>query len=241
MKSRKKSLRQVYVWELPVRVFHWVNALSILVLCLTGFIIAYPPGITIRTEANFSYWFGTVRFIHFVAAFVFLFNFVFRIYWGFVGNKFAKWDNYIPLRIAQWKEFWHVVKTDLLMVDNEPERIIGHNTVASVSYFVLFLGVLLQCVTGFGLYAQTSTTSALVPVFSWIVPMLGGEMNARIVHHLLTWFFILFTIVHVYIVLYHDYIARRAYISAIIGGWKIVPEEVAAEAEEADRQARQRA
>ena len=27
MKSRKKRLREVYVWELPVRIYHWVNAL----------------------------------------------------------------------------------------------------------------------------------------------------------------------------------------------------------------------
>ena len=25
MKSRKKRLREVYVWELPVRIYHWVN------------------------------------------------------------------------------------------------------------------------------------------------------------------------------------------------------------------------
>jgi len=41
-------------------------------------------------EASFSYWFGTVRFVHFVAAFVFFFNFVGRIYWGFAGNRYAR-------------------------------------------------------------------------------------------------------------------------------------------------------
>lgn len=39
MKSRKKRLREVYVWELPVRIYHWVNALCIVILCVTGFII----------------------------------------------------------------------------------------------------------------------------------------------------------------------------------------------------------
>ena len=45
MKSRKKRLREVYVWELPVRIYHWVNALCIAILCVTGFIIADPPAI----------------------------------------------------------------------------------------------------------------------------------------------------------------------------------------------------
>ena len=29
MKSRKKRLREVYVWELPVRIYHWVNAFGL--------------------------------------------------------------------------------------------------------------------------------------------------------------------------------------------------------------------
>ena len=63
MKSRKKCLREVYVWELPVRIYHWLNALCIVILCITGFIIADPPAIMTETEANLSYWFGMVRFI----------------------------------------------------------------------------------------------------------------------------------------------------------------------------------
>lgn len=52
-------------------------------------------------EAYFNYWFGTVRFIHFVAAFIFFFNFIFRLYWGFVGNRYAYWTNFIPLKKKQ--------------------------------------------------------------------------------------------------------------------------------------------
>ena len=61
MKSRKKRLREVYVWELPVRIYHWLNALCIVILCITGFIIADPLAIMTETEANFSYWFGTLH------------------------------------------------------------------------------------------------------------------------------------------------------------------------------------
>lgn len=232
MKSRRQNLREVYVWELPVRIYHWLNALCIVILCATGFLIAYPPAIMSQTEASFSYWFGTVRFIHFVAAFVFFFNFIFRLYWGFVGNKYARWDNFIPLRKNQWKEFWEVIKVDILMIKNKPVDSIGHNTVASVTYFVMFLAFLLQCLTGFGLYAKMSK-SFFPQLFAWIVPLMGGDMMARTIHHLLMWFFILFAIVHVYIVFYHDYIERRGVTSSMIGGWKFIEEEIA-EAEDAE-------
>ena len=156
MKSRKKCLREVYVWELPVRIYHWLNALCIVILCITGFIIADPPAIMTETEANLSYWFGMVRFIHFVAAFVFFFNFVFRLYWGFVGNRYARWNNFIPLKKSQWKEILEVIKVDILMIKNKPVDSIGHNALASVIYFGTFWAFLLQSITGFGLYAKMS-------------------------------------------------------------------------------------
>ena len=80
MISRKKSLREVYVWELPVRIFHWVNATAIVALCVTGYIIGNPPAIQHATPPEANYWFGWVRFIHFAAAFVFILNFIVRLY-----------------------------------------------------------------------------------------------------------------------------------------------------------------
>ena len=31
-----------YVWELPVRITHWINAVSVVVLSFTGFYIGHP-------------------------------------------------------------------------------------------------------------------------------------------------------------------------------------------------------
>ena len=75
-------IRRLYVWELPVRFYHWINAVAVVVLAVTGYLIGHPLAIHTSGEAYTSYWFGTVRFIHFVFAFVFFFNFIFRLYWG---------------------------------------------------------------------------------------------------------------------------------------------------------------
>ena len=47
----------------------------------------------------------------------------------------------------------------------------------------------------------------------------------RNIHHLFMWFFILFTIIHVYLVFYHDYVEGRGEISSMGGGWKFIEEE----------------
>ncbi|PWB80064.1 MAG: Ni/Fe-hydrogenase, b-type cytochrome subunit, partial [Methylocystaceae bacterium] len=40
--ERAAPLQTVYVYEAPVRLWHWVNALAIVVLALTGYLIATP-------------------------------------------------------------------------------------------------------------------------------------------------------------------------------------------------------
>ena len=228
MKSRSIPLREVYVWEMPVRIYHWINALCIVVLSITGYMIGDPLSITKGTEAYFNYWFGNVRFIHFVAAFLFFFNFVFRTYWGFSGNEFSRWYNFIPLKRSQWQEILDVIKVDVLQVTHKKINSIGHNSLASFVYFITFLIFLVQCLTGFGMYSAMST-SALPKLFAWIVPFLGGDMHVRQLHHILMWGFILFAMVHMYLVFYHDYIERTGVTSSMIGGWKFVEEEAAIE------------
>ena len=43
----------------------------------------------IPEEAYYSNLMGWVRYIHFFFAFIFVINLMFRLYWSFVGNKFA--------------------------------------------------------------------------------------------------------------------------------------------------------
>jgi Ni/Fe-hydrogenase 1 B-type cytochrome subunit len=219
------ALRRVYVWELPVRVYHWVNALAVVVLAVTGYMIGRPLSVPSSPEASFSYFFGWVRFIHMLAAYLFLFNFVFRIYWGFVGNRYARWDNFVPLSWRmlrkQTSEAVEVLKVDVLQATVKPMESVGHNALAGWTYFLSFLAFLFQTVTGFGLYAAMS--HAWIPsLFAWIVPLMGGDFAVRQWHHVMMWFFVVFTMVHVYIVFYHDYVEGRGVLSSMAGGWKFV-------------------
>lgn len=219
-----EKIKRVYIWQLPVRLYHWLNFLSVLVLAVTGYIIGSPLAIQSGSEASFGYWFGTVRFLHFVAAFVFFFNFLFRIYWGFVGNKYADWKNFIPLKKDQWKEIVDVLKVDILQLKVQPLKSIGHNALAGFTYFLTFLAFLFQSITGFGMYSAMSDFF-LPKLFAWVVPLLGGDFAVRQWHHLMMWFFIIFAIVHVYLVFYHDYVEGRGITSSMVGGWKFIEKE----------------
>ena len=220
------KLRRVYVWEQPVRIYHWLNALVIIVLIATGFYIANPLVIQSGKEPSQRFVMGWVRMIHFIASYIFLFNFLFRIYWGFVGNKYSSWKQFIPTSRKFFKEMWHVFKMDILMLKGKEHMSVGHNAMAGIIYFFSFIAFLVQCLTGFGLYASMSTNWWFPKLFSWVPYMFGGDIFLRQVHHWTMWFFILFAVIHVYLVFYHDYVEGRGEMSSMGGGWKFIEEDV---------------
>jgi len=226
METRK--FRRVYVWELPVRFFHWINALSITILATTGFIIANPPAILSSADASGIYWFGTVRFIHFTTAYIFFFNMILRVYWSFVGNKFSNWRAFWPFTKKMFHNIFHVIKVDIFLENEDHPNIkdisVGHNSVAAISYAALFILALVQIFTGFGLYASNSGWW-LPKLFTWVVPLFGSDFIVRTIHHINTWVFILFTLIHVYLVFYHDWLEGRGEVSSMFGGYKYVRDE----------------
>jgi Ni/Fe-hydrogenase 1 B-type cytochrome subunit len=219
------TLERVYVWEFPVRLYHWVNALCVAVLIVTGYMIGRPFFPHVGGEAWQSYGFGTVRFLHFAAAFVFFFNFLGRIYWGFVGNLYARWHQFLPFGKGRFRkqsrEIGQVLRVDVLLAKDQAIESVGHNALAGLTYFLTFLVFLFQSVTGFGMYAAMSTAK-LPHLFAWIVPLMGGDFAVRQWHHLFMWFFVVFSLIHVYLVFYHDYVEGRGVISSMAGGWKFV-------------------
>lgn len=218
-------LRRIYVWQLPVRIFHWINALCIAILCVTGYLIANPPVLLSGEEASNSFWFGTNRFIHFATAYIFLFALLMRLYWAFVGNKYAHWRNFLPY---QWKfiqKIANVLKHDILLMKSKEEVSVGHNALAGFSYFIFFILTLVMIFSGFGLYAKSSSWF-LPKLFSWVPSLFGGDYFLREIHHATMWLFVVFIIIHLYLVFFHDRIEGRGETSSMISGYKFIEEEI---------------
>jgi len=222
-----KDFKRVYVWELPVRFFHWINALSITVLSITGFVIASPPAILSSAEATDLYWFGILRATHFIAAYIFLFAIVLRIYWLFVGNRFASWKAYNIFSKKARESFIHVIKTDILLINDKDEDInvcrfsIGHNVVAASAYIIFLVLFIIMIFTGFGLYADMSAWW-LPNLFAWVPSAMGGDMEVRFIHHATMWLIGFIIIIHIYLVLYHGWLEGRGEVSSMISGHKFV-------------------
>ena len=144
----------VYVYEAPVRAWHWVNAVLVLVLIVSGYLIASPPP-TLSGEASAHYQMGYIRFAHFAAGQLFIVAFLYRIYRGFVGNQHARQLFYIPF----WSpRYWYEALYELswyLFIVEKPKKWVGHNPLANLAMVVLFTALsLFMIATGGALYSQ---------------------------------------------------------------------------------------
>ena len=210
-------LRRVYVWEAPVRIFHWAHVASIAVLAFTGYYIG-NPFITVPDETAQTYLMGWMRAIHFGAAFVFGLGFLVRVYWMFVGNQYASWRDWLPVSRDRWVFFGRQLKYYLFLAKERPHYM-GHNPVAGLSYAAFGVMVLVQGLTGFALYAEPYADGFWRAAFGWLLTLFGNQ-TLRWVHHALMWLFAAFFVVHLYMAILADVEERNAAITGIVSGVK---------------------
>jgi len=216
VKQISDNMVKIYVWELPVRIWHWINAGAILALMITGLYIGNPFFASVVQEEASSFIMGWVRYIHFFAAFLFTANLIVRLYWMFTGNKYATSN---ILRKVFWKDTWETVKF-YIFLKNEKPHFVGHNPLAQLSYWAMIGGgSVLIILTGFYLYIEPQPESFGGMLFGWVA-LFGDSFDIRLVHHIVAWVFIIFTVIHVYLCIREDYLERNGTMSSIFTGYK---------------------
>jgi len=215
----------VYLWEWPIRAMHWAAVASIVVLIVTGFYIG-APYFTTSGEASSHFLMGRVRFVHFAAAAVFVATAIVRLYWLFAGNEFERWRALFPVLKQDWIHLWQQVKYYLLIQPEKAPQYLGHNPLQQLSYTALYVVAATQVVTGFAMYGQSRPGGFWYTLFGWVVPLLGGIQEVHFVHHVLTWVFLIFFPIHLYLALRADILERTGTISSIISGGRFVRSDV---------------
>jgi Ni/Fe-hydrogenase 1 B-type cytochrome subunit len=211
----------VYIWGAPLRAMHWIAAVCIVVLIVTGFYIGRPYFMT-SGEASAHFLMGRVRFIHFTAAAVIVMTGIVRAYWLIAGNRFERFRALFPLTP---KNLSHMAQTADAYVTFRPEKqpnLVGHEPLQQVAYTILYLMMVVMVVTGFTMYGQSNPSGMIFRAFAWVPPLLGGLQGVRLVHHVLTWGFVIFALLHIYFTLRSDYVERVGRVSSMITGGRYV-------------------
>lgn len=212
---------KVFVYPAFIRLWHWINALSIVILAITGYLIANPLP-SIHGEATFHYLMGNIRFLHFAAAYIFTIGLIARVYAAIVGNKYAKELFYFPFWNFQW---WKELFLELqwyFFLKKQPKKYIGHNPLAQASIFTMYtLGACFMIVTGFALYSEGAGLGSWQDsLFGWVIPLFGQSYTVHTWHHIGMWYLIVFIILHIYAVIREDNMSRQTMVSVMINGYR---------------------
>lgn len=213
----------VYVYEAPVRIWHWVNALAIIVLSVSGYFIGSPLP-TMPGEASDNYLMGYIRFAHFAAAYIFIIGFLARIYWGIVGNHHARQLFLPPLFSADfWSGVIHEAKWYMFLT-KEPRKYTGHNPMAVLfMHFMLVWGTVFMIITGLSLYGEGTGFGTWQHTFftTWVNPLFGQSQDVHTYHHLVMWWIVAFVTMHIYVAIREDIMSRQSMVSTMISGWRM--------------------
>jgi cytochrome b len=119
---------RILVWDLPVRVFHWL-----LVLSFTG---AY-------LSAESERW----RLLHVTLGYTVAGLVCFRILWGLIGTRHARFANFVrgPRAVARYVG---------AMVRGKPEHYTGHNPAGAIAVLALLALALVVGVSGWATYNE---------------------------------------------------------------------------------------
>lgn len=216
-----RPLLSFYVYEAPVRIWHWAVVVVLTVLSITGYLIASPgPSEAGDTSALFSM--GRQRELHFVFGWLLAIAALWRAYWALVGDKHARLIYFIPFWDRKWwREVMSVVRW-YLFIDLRTHKWVGHNPLARASMFLMFtLGTAFMILSGFGLYGeQLGAHSWVARLFGWTLTVAGSSMALRTWHHVGMYVLVLFAIIHVYAAVRDEIMGRVSTISSMFSGWR---------------------
>lgn len=220
--QRHGEYRFVYLWHWPIRAMHWLAAASLLVLVVTGFYIGRPYFMT-TGEASSHFLMGRMRFLHFVAAAVLVGTAVVRIYWLFAGSRYERWSALFPVTPKSIRGVFQTIGYYLMLPRARRPHYLGHNPLQQIAYTGIYLAAAIAVVTGFALYAQAEPGSFFWKLSFWVAWFPGGIRGVRLVHHAVTWIFLIFVPIHVYLAMRADVIDREGTASSIFSGGRWVP------------------
>ncbi|MCX7052666.1 MAG: Ni/Fe-hydrogenase, b-type cytochrome subunit [Proteobacteria bacterium] len=211
----------VYVYDAAIRIWHWVTALCIVVLAITGYFIGAPPPSLGGAETTGHFLFGYIRFVHFSAGMILGVMFLLRIYRVLLGGPHARQIFYVPFwSFAWWKDLFGEVGWYLFL--KPPKEYIGHNPLAHAAMFFMFLlPLLVLLLTGFALFSEAmGVTSGWYTVFGWVFKVFGDSMTVHTWHQGAMWVILIFSMVHMYMAIREDMTHRQTTISSMVSGWR---------------------
>lgn len=173
----ESSTKKIQVWDAPVRLTHWLIA-----LCFTG---AY-----LTAEVD------SLRLLHISMGYTMLFLICFRLFWGFIGSKYARFSEFVrsPATVIRYLRD---------MISGHPAHFTGHNPAGAMAIIAMLGLGLIVTISGYANYNE-----------------LGGEWLEE-AHEIAANIMLTVVGVHIAGVLLASYLHRQNLVRSMISGRKL--------------------
>ena len=176
------------IHSLAVRITHWINAIAIIIMILSGWAIydasplfrfEIPHGITLGG------WLAGALQWHFAAMWLLVLNGLFYVCYGFISGHFK--SSFLPLTLqSMWREFKSALRGKI------SHELGVYNAVQRAAYIgVLCVGVVLV-LSGLAIWKPVQ--------FQELTALMGGYEGARLVHFIAMALVVFFILVHLTLV-----------------------------------------
>ena len=208
-------MKRIYLHPLPIRIWHWINAMSFLVLIVTGLQIRYRELLGLMK-------FRTAVDIHNMFGFVLIFNFFIWLLFYILTGKIRIYipplniKKFITGCVRQARYYGY----GLFMGEENPHHSTADNKfnpMQQMAYLsIMLLLIPLQLVTGLLLWD--------VKAFASYIDIFGGIKIVDTIHVFLFLFFTSFLFVHIYLATLGHTV--MAHIKAMFTGYEEIEEHV---------------
>ena len=87
-----KTRTLTYVWPKSIRLFHWINVITISLLIVIGLIIFNGKTLGVTVDAKIM-----LKTIHVTIGYIFAINLIIRLVMGFIGSSNDMWSQTLPV------------------------------------------------------------------------------------------------------------------------------------------------
>lgn len=189
--TSKTTTKTRLVWDLPLRIFHWLLVAAIVTSWITA-------------ELGSEY-----MLYHLYSGYVVIGLLAFRLVWGFVGTRHAQFSQFFP---TPKKVLGYIAN----LRSSELKPSVGHNPLGALMTFFFILLLIMQAVTGLFLSDDVFTSAPYQGVLSedW-------ESLFNKIHHTGFDILLIAIVLHIAAVLFYLLIKKSNLIWPMITGKKL--------------------
>lgn len=146
------------IWDFPTRAFHWLFALSF-------------AGAYLTSESE------RYRDIHLALGYLFAGLIIFRLIWGFMGTRYARFGEfaYGPKQVLTYLQS---------LLSPRPSHYIGHNPAGAWAIFILLVLGITIAVSGISLYWEIGGEEFAEELFEELHELAANAMLAIVIVHI---------------------------------------------------------